>query len=354
MNAGQEPSGADAADDADADAASDADPGDERDEESGASGASGGDAGTANGAPDAADVPDGTPRRLDFADARRRPAVDELAVAATSRLAEALERELESTLHFDVACAPGEAGRRSRDELVAGLVPGAPCVPLALSEPAGEAWLLVDRTLVFALADRRYGGDGVVVDDGRALSASERRLCLVLRSALCRALERAWAPVTALRVRDVGATEPGAAAADAERFSRDRTEALWHACPVEIDAGDGTARATVLMAHSTIATLVPRQTAPVVHRLEHAAAFGEKLAAGVRGCDVELVGVLAERGVTLGELAGLKSGDFLALDERRPVRFLAEGRAVFDARLGLDADRLCASVTRLHLSTPGD
>ena len=299
-------------------------------------------------------APDGAPVPVDFADPQRRPGVDALVASATARLATALRRELDASLRFALACAPGETARRTQAEIGGELAPGTPCVPLALAEPAGEAWLIVDRALAFALADRRYGGTGAVVDDGRALSASERRVLGTLRAAVCRALERAWAPVTPLAATDVGGADAEAAAADAERFARGRPDGPWHACPVEIDAGAGAARCTVLVAHSAVAPLVAPEPAPVVHRLAHGRSFGEALAAGVRGCDVELVGVLAERGITLGELGSMRPGTFLALDERRPVRFRAEGRAVFDARLGLDAGRLCASVTRLHLSTPGD
>ena len=306
--------------------------------------------GDAGAAPDA--PADGAARRLDFADAGRHPAVDAIVSAATERLAASVDRELESALRFAVGCEPAATARRRHAELVDALAPGAPCVPLALTEPAGQAWLLIDRALAFALADRRYGGSGQVEDDGRALSASERRVCLTVRRAVCRALESAWAPFTALRVRDVGGTDAESAGADAERFARSRTVALWHECPIEIDAGNGPARCTVLIAHPALASLAAPTAPPVVHRLEHAAGLGPGLAAGVRGCEVELVGVLAERGVTLGELAALRTGDFLVMDERRAVRFRAEGRAVFDARLELDAGRLQASVTHLHLSAP--
>ena len=297
---------------------------------------------------------DRAPVPVDFADPRRRPGVDALVASATARFATALGRELGAAFRFALSAEPGESARRSQGEILEDLAPGTPCVPLALVEPAGEAWLIIDRTLAFALADRRYGGTGATVDDGRSLSTSERRIVATLRAAVCRSLEKAWAPVTPLGVRDVGGADAQAAASDAERFARGRPDGPWHACPVAIDVGGGQALCTVLVPHSAIAPLVAPEPAPVVHRLPHASSFGEALAAGVRGCDVELVGVLAERGVTLGELGAMRPGTFLALDERRPVRFRTDGRAVFDARLGLDAGRLCASVTRLHLSTPGD
>lgn len=291
------------------------------------------------------------PRRIDFGDAGHAPAADALVRGATSRLAAALAAELGSALRLFVKVDASEPVRRTRADVAASLAPSASCVPLALSAPAGQGWLVLERGLLFALADVRYGGAGVPSDDGRVPSASERRIAAALSKAVCRALESAWRPVTPLAVREAARTETSA---ERERFATGGHDELFHECGFGIDAGGGVARGSVLLAHSAIATLVPRASAPAVHRLEHAGTFGNELAAGVGTCEVELVGVLAEQGITLGELAGLRPGDFIALDERRAVRFRTGGRDVFDARVGMNDGRVAASVTRLHLPIPGD
>lgn len=293
------------------------------------------------------------PRRHDFTEAARLPAIDAFVAATTGRLAEALERELGSALRFPVACAPGGSARQAHRDIVAGLSTGAVCMPLVLGRSAGEGWLSIERGLAFSLADRRYGGPGSVSDDGRVISTSEWRLCSLLCAGLCRALEHAWAPTGVLSVLHAGDGGLESASADAERFAGQSPDGQWYECVLRIDSGDGPAGCTLLLSHATVAGLMPHTAASHVQGARNDTVFdtpfGKGLAAGVRGCGIELVGVLAERGMTLGDLQALQTGDFLALDERRPVSFRAEGRPLFDARLGLDAGRLCASVTRLHL-----
>ena len=337
-------------------------------------------------------------RRLDFADPARRPSLDALVASAAERLAAELSRGLGSALRFPVSCSNAPPARRRGAEIVAGLPPDALCVPLALGTPNGEAWLVVERALPSALADRRYGGGGRAHAGRRPVSPSERRLGGTLVEALRVALERAWRPVTPLTARTVELAGDPADGVGRARFAATGAEEAWHECAVRVsvDAGagkgaktgvgagdaatdedealegevvdaagsnpDGGAHGgahggpqegggvcTVLLAHSCIGPLAPRAAAPLVHRPGGARGFGDAFADGVRGCDVELVGVLAEQRISLGELAALAPGDFIALDERRAVRFRAGTRPVFDARMGLDDGRVSASVTRLHL-----
>ena len=337
-------------------------------------------------------------RRLDFADPARRPTLDALVASAAERLAAELSRGLGSVLRFSVSCSSAPPARRRGAEIVAGLSPDALCVPLALGAPNGEAWLVVERALPSALADRRYGGGGRAHAGRRPVSPSERRLGGTLVEALRAALERAWRPVTPLTARTVELAGDPADGVGRARFAATGAEEAWHECAVRVSVdagteegagngdaagdaatdgdaalegevvddegsnpddgtpddahggpGEGGGVCTVLLAHSCIGALAPRAAAPLVHRPGGARGFGDAFADGVRGCDVELVGVLAEQRISLGELAALAPGDFIALDERRAVRFRAGTRPVFDARMGLDDGRVSASVTRLHL-----
>ncbi len=288
----------------------------------------------------------GAPRRIDFAAPGPDAAADALVRSAAARLASALVGQMGSGLRCKVRVEGDEPVRRSRSDIAATLAPSVLCRPIELSAPAGHGWLLVERALVFALADLRYGGKGAPRDDDRPPSTSELRLSDALCQALCRALEGAWRPVTPL-VAHVAAS--GSPDVERERFMTGGADDALYECALRVDAGAGSAGCSVLLAHPAVRTLAPRPSASAVQRLGHAAAFGDELAASVGTCEVELVGVLAEQGITLGELAGLRPGDFIALDERRAVRFRTGGRTVFDARVGMNDGRVAASVTRLHL-----
>lgn len=289
------------------------------------------------------DMTQAAARRHEFIDplTRREPGAA-LIGAAGERLAQSLSASLDRRFRAPTPVTSAPAIRQPHETLLNSMSATALLGAFSLPPFAGEVWWIVDRALVFALADRWFGGSGLMHDEPKPLSKSERQVLDALIESIARAIEFAWQPHEAIRV---STSDNG----DRDRLQRLRCEQAWINCAFDIEVGDGTARALILYPGAMLSPLDQRMSDIGKQRHQPDQGFSDRMRTGLLGCDLELKGVMAETRITLGELMRLSAGDFIPLDEQQTVSFRANDRVVFDASMGTSNGRVSASVSRVHL-----
>ena len=267
---------------------------------------------------------------------RRWPLLGEL----LERTDEALAAALKTRFRAHMPVSSRTIVSRNHDAVLGSIAPDALYAACTLDPLPGEVWWVIDRALVFGLADRWFGGQGVTEYEPRALSGSEQRVFESLVESLRAALVTAWEPIAPVRA----VASPNATA---ERFARDRPAGGRIDTGFTVQCGSGSAGIRLLVVPRTLAPL-ERDAFPPGGTAEDGVAVDERLIASMLGCDVPLSGVLAESTITLGDVMKLAPGDFIALDEKQTVSFRAGDRPVFDAVMGTVDGKASASVTRLH------
>jgi len=267
---------------------------------------------------------------------RRWPLLGEV----LERTDEALEAALQARFRVRMPVASRAGESREHEAVLSSIAPDALFAACTLQPLPGEVWWIIDRALVFGLADRWFGGKGVTDHQPRPLSGSERRVFEALVAALNHAIGVGWAPI--LPVTAVPSSN-----ATVERFARDRPAAGRVDCGFTVECGEGSAGVRMLVLPRTLSPL-ERDGESSGAPIENDAVANERIVSSMRGCDVPLSGVLAESTITLGDVMKLAPGDFIALDEKQTVSFRANGQPLFDAVMGTVDGKASASVTKVH------
>jgi|GEM_PF-1659302 len=267
---------------------------------------------------------------------RRWPLLGEL----EERTEHALEAALQTRFRVRMPVSSRAGESREHEAVLASIAPDALFAACTLQPLPGEVWWVIDRALVFGLADRWFGGKGATDHEPRALSGSEQRVLDSLVASLNQAIGVGWAPITPV-------TAVPSSNATAERFARDRPAAGRIDTGFSVQCGAGIAGVRMLVLPRTLAPL-ERDGVPAGAPGEDTEAANERIVASMRSCDVPLSGVLAESTITLGDVMKLAPGDFIALDEKQTVSFRAGGHPVFDAVMGTVDGKASASVTKVH------
>jgi flagellar motor switch protein FliM len=215
----------------------------------------------------------------------------------------------------------------------------------------GNALVVFDPKLVFAIVDNFFGGNGRHTKiEGRDFTATESRVIqLVLKTALTD-LAESWSQVRTLQIEYVQ-SEINPSFANIVSPSEVVVVTCVH---VELDGGGGDIN--VVMPYSMIEPMREVLEAGMQSdRLEHDERWLNSLKEDINDAEIELSTVMGRGTVTLAELLNLKPGDVVPCDFGGQVTVLAETVPVFRGTFGLSrgqqAVKVEARVRRPKLST---
>jgi flagellar motor switch protein FliM len=204
----------------------------------------------------------------------------------------------------------------------------------------GNALVVFDPKLVFAIVDNFFGGNGRHAKiEGRDFTATESRVIhLVLKTALTD-LAEAWSQVRQVQIEFVQ-SEINPSFANIVSPSEVIVVTCVH---VELDGGGGDIN--VVMPYSMIEPMREVLEAGMQSdRLEHDERWLNSLREDINDAEIELSTVMGRGTVTLAELLNLKPGDVVPCDFAGQVTVLAESVPVFRGTFGLSRGQQAVKV----------
>ena len=213
----------------------------------------------------------------------------------------------------------------------------------------GSALFIIDPTLVFAVVDNFFGGNGRYTKiEGREFTATEYRIIHMLLKSAFTDIKEAWSHVFKLDFEYIN-SEINPHFANIVSPTEIVVVTTFH---IELDGGGGDLHIT--MPYSMIEPLRELLDAGVQSdRVDHDERWLQSLKEEIEDADVELSAWLGTSRLTLGELVNLKPGDIISTDFVGKATLLAEDVPIFKgtygASRGLQAVKL---ESRIRRTTP--
>ncbi len=199
----------------------------------------------------------------------------------------------------------------------------------------GNALLVFDPNLIFLMVDQYFGGPGRAAEraNDHGLTPTEVRFVQLVLKQAAHDLAQAWTPVAHVEVELVKhESNPlfASVAAPADTVLVNRFN-------IELPSGGGAL--DLVMPAAMIEPLREVLTAGIVAPNSGGEPWSPALSAHLRDAAVEVRAVLAEVGISLGELMRLKPGDVIPIDPPREVRLYAGDRPLYAGRFGVSRGR---------------
>jgi len=213
----------------------------------------------------------------------------------------------------------------------------------------GTALFVIDPTLVFAVVDNFFGGNGRYAKiEGREFTATEYRIIHMLLKSAFTDLKEAWSHVFGVSFEYLN-SEINPHFANIVSPTEIVVITTFH---VELDGGGGDMHVT--MPYSMIEPLRELLDAGVQSdRVEHDERWLQSLREELEDADVELSAWLGNSRVTLNELVNLKPGDIIPTDFNGKATLLAEDVPIFKGQFGASRGLQAIKLeTRIKRSKP--
>ena len=206
----------------------------------------------------------------------------------------------------------------------------------------GSALLTLDATLVFAIVDNFFGGNGRYAKiEGREFTLTEGRIVqMVLREAFAD-LTEAWSVCTPINIEYLNSEiNPHFA-----NIVSPSEIVVVTAFRIELEGGGGELHVTLPYAMiEPIRDLL--DSGVQSDRMERDESWNKTLRAEIEEAEVELVPVLGHTTLTLGRLGDLKPGDVIPCDFDGEVTLLAEGVPVLRGGFGISRGQQAVKVSQ--------
>ena len=200
----------------------------------------------------------------------------------------------------------------------------------------GTGLIVFEPTLVFAVVDNFFGGDGRYPTriEGREFTATEMRVIQLMLKQAFADLTEAWAPVMNVEFEYINSEiNPHFA-----NIVSPREYVVVCRFHVELEGGGGDIHIT--LPYSTLEPIRDVLDAGIQSdRNDRDESWGITLREQLNGAEVELSSVIARRRMSLRELTKLKVGDILPIDMLKEVPLCVEGLPVFTGEFGVANDR---------------
>jgi len=213
----------------------------------------------------------------------------------------------------------------------------------------GTALFIIDPTLVFAVVDNFFGGNGRYAKiEGREFTATEYRVIQMLLKAAFTDVKEAWSHVFGIDFEYLN-SEINPHFANIVSPTEIVVITTFH---IELDGGGGDMHIT--MPYSMIEPLRELLDAGVQSdRVEHDERWLQSLREEIEDAEVELGAWLGNARVTLGELLNLKPGDVITTDFNGKATLLAEDVPIFKGQFGASRGMQAVKLeTRIKRSKP--
>jgi len=213
----------------------------------------------------------------------------------------------------------------------------------------GTGLVVIDPTLVFAVVDNFFGGNGRYAKiEGREFTATEYRIIHMLLKAAFTDMKEAWSHVFGIDFEYVS-SEINPHFANIVSPTEIVVITSFH---IELDGGGGDMHVT--MPYSMVEPLRELLDAGMQSdRVEHDERWLQSLREELEDADVELSAWLGNSRVTLGELVNLKPGDVITTDFNGKATLLAEDVPIFKGQFGASRGLQAIKLeTRIKRSKP--
>lgn len=209
----------------------------------------------------------------------------------------------------------------------------------------GTGLIVFEPTLVFAVVDNFFGGDGRYPTriEGREFTATEMRVIHLMLKQTFADLHEAWAPVMNVDFEYINSEiNPHFA-----NIVSPREYVVVTRFHVELDSGGGDIHIT--LPYSMLEPIRELLDAGIQSdRNDRDESWAIMLREQLNNAEVELSTVLAQRRMSLRELTRLKIGDILPIELPKQVPLCVEGIPVFTGQFGVANSRNAVKILATH------
>jgi len=204
----------------------------------------------------------------------------------------------------------------------------------------GTALFILDAKLVFKLVDNFFGGDGRHAKiEGREFTPTEVRVVQLILTQVFNDMMEAWSPVIPVEFEYVG-SEVNPAMANIVSPSEVVVVSTFH---IELDGGGGDLHLTI--PYSMIEPMREVLDASFQSDVDDVdERWQQSLREDILEAPVEIHGTLAQRDITLREVAALKTGDVIPIEIPEDFVLEANGIPIFTGKMGISNENLAVKI----------
>ena len=204
----------------------------------------------------------------------------------------------------------------------------------------GTALFILDAKLVFKLVDNFFGGDGRHAKiEGREFTPTEVRVVQLILTQVFNDMMEAWSPVIPVEFEYVG-SEVNPAMANIVSPSEVVVVSTFH---IELDGGGGDLHLTI--PYSMIEPMREVLDAGFQSDVDDVdERWQQSPREDILEAPVEIHGTLAQRDITLREVAALKTGDVIPIEIPEDFVLEANGIPIFTGKMGISNENLAVKI----------
>lgn len=254
--------------------------------------------------------------------------------ALNQQLAERLAKLIDKTLHCDMQVVAGDltSGPFGRHRTTHASPPAV--IPFAAPPLEGQALLVIDSAMIGRLVECFYGGNNDSASSIVAFTAAELSVCRLFGNAVLTTIGEVWKTLVALKPN----MSPPSVGIDLLEGIEDRDTVICSRFDARFADGEGSF--SVIWPLDMVAGLLPVFEGQKRDRNAAADARWQKsLRARLPEALVTLEVTVGQVQKQLGELAGLKAGDVIDIDNPQLAEVLAGKLALLNGRFGVLAGR---------------
>lgn len=208
----------------------------------------------------------------------------------------------------------------------------------------GNGLVILDPTMIFAMVDTMFGGDGRLQTEieGREFSATEQRIIARVLEVVFSEYAKAWAPVYPLMpeyVRSEMHTQFANIANPAE---------IVVSSKFQIELGSTSGSIHICLPYSSLEPIRDAMSSAVQsNQGETDRRWSKLLKSQMQMAEVELQVTLAHANLTVADVLTLQKGDFIPLQMMPTVQAKVDNVPVFDCSYGVSAGQYAVKVEKL-------
>ena len=215
---------------------------------------------------------------------------------------------------------------------------------ISMSPLPSVAWFCMDVSVISAIVESYFGGEGLVhpVAEARVLSNTELRVMQHVINSLLVGLTKGWSMLININPAMVRPIDVGRLANSAREPIMVTSEMMLTLKNVELPC-------SLIYPFEMLEPMSEQLLHEIMNNHTHDDEFSSAMRRELMNCELDVRGVLSETKITLGKLLELKPGDFIPLRDVQNVSFKIDNMPLFDAQVGVSNGRVSASLSRWHV-----
>lgn len=215
---------------------------------------------------------------------------------------------------------------------------------ISLSPLPSVAWFCIDASVISAIVESYFGGEGLVhpIEEVRSLSNTELRVMQHIANCLLMALKKGWSMLINIEPAVVRPIDVG-------RLANSAREPIMITSQLMLSLEEIELPCSLIYPFEMLEPMSEQLLHEVLSNPTQDDEFSMAIQRELMNCELEVRGVMSETQITLGKLLELKPGDFIPLRDVQNVSFKTDNMPLFDAQVGVSNGRVSASVSRWHL-----